>query len=250
MSFAVSLRSEFLKIKRTSVIYLLPAAAAVVPLVLVFDHSAPEVGSVVNGWDHFYREGFAVFMFLFFPFFYILVSTLLLQIEVRNHAWKQVLASPQALLHVLVAKYVVMQVLAVGFVVLFNVYMVMGCVVIDLIYGLNLITYLQRWPELLRVNLMACGSTVGISALSFWLALRFKNFIAPIGLGLLLWLIGPTAAMELHWPHFDMYVFVLPFTILSDRFEHGALFYQILSVGYGVVFLGGAYVEFVRWRRP
>jgi len=248
MNFAVSLRSEFLKIKRTAVLYLVPAAAAVVPLVLVFDHGAPAPGSVVNGWDHFYREGFAVFMFLFMPFYYILVSTLLLQIEVRNHAWKQVLAAPQSVAGLLLAKYVVMQVLAVAFVVLFNAYMVMSCAVIDAIYGVNLMTYLERWPELLKVNLMALGSTVGISGLSFWLALRFGNFIAPVGFGLLLWLIGPTAALELKWAHFDKYVFVLPFTILSDKFGHGALFYQMVSVGYGMFFGGIAYVEFVQRR--
>ena len=248
MTFKASLRSEFLKIKRTSVIYLLLIAAFVVPFVLVFDHDSTNPNSHANGWDHFYSDGFKVFAFLFLPFFFILVSTLLMQIEVRNHTWKQVLASPQSFFHILLAKFIVIQVLGIIFLMIFNMYMMLGCALVDIIFGVNFLAYLNRWPELLKLNLMALGSTMGISALSFWLALRYKNFIAPIAIGFLLWLIGPTAALELKLPHFDKYVFVLPFTIVSQKFEHPQLFYQLLSFGYGVLFLAIAYLEFALQR--
>lgn len=248
MTFTASLRSEFLKIKRTSIRYLVLVAALVMPFVLVFDHDMPAPNITANGWDHFYSDGFKVFAFLFMPFFFILACTLLMQVEVRNHAWKQVLASPQSFFHILLAKFTVIQVLALIFLMVFNVYMIIGCALIDMIYGVGFLAYLQRWPELLKLNLMALGSTLGISALSFWLALRYRNFIAPIAIGFLLWLIGPTAALELKWPHFDKYVFVLPFTTMVERFEGDRMFYQWLSLGYGVVFFGIAYLEFV-WQR-
>lgn len=248
MTFLASLRSEFLKTKRTSVFYLMLVAAFVIPFVLVFDYGAPDPGNPVNGWDNYYREGFMVFAFLFLPFFYILASTLQMQIEIRNQAWKQVLVSPQSFFHILVAKFTVIHILALFFTILFNAFMAIGCAFIDVIHGANFLTYLNRWPELLELNLMAYGSSIGISALSFWLALRFKNFIAPIAIGILLWLIGPTAALELKLPHFDKYVFVLPFTIVAKKFEDTRLFYQLLSLGYGVLFFGIAYFEFVLQR--
>jgi lantibiotic transport system permease protein len=223
-------------------------SAFVIPFVLVFDYSAPDPSNPANGWDNYYREGFMVFAFLFLPFFYILSSTLQMQIEVRNNAWKQVLASPQSFFHILLAKYTVLHVLALVFIILFNAFMAIGCALIDLIYGINFLSYLNRWPELLELNLMAFGSSIGISALSFWLALRFKNFIAPIAIGILLWLIGPTAALELKLPHFDKYVFVLPFTIVTKKFEDARLLYQLLSLGYGLFFFTIAYLEFVLQR--
>jgi hypothetical protein len=247
MTFTTSLRSEFLKIKRTSLIYLILIAALFIPFVLVFDHGSPD-STTPNGWDHFYREGFVVFTCLFMPLFFILVSTLLMQIEVKNNAWKQVLTSPQSFSHILFAKFAVMHILGLTFLLVFNVYMVIGCSLIDRIYDVNYLAYLNRWPELIKLNLLACGSNLGLSALSFWLALRFKNFIAPIAIGFLLFLIGPTAALELKWPHFDKYVFVLPFTIVSKRFEDARLFYQLLSLGYGVVFFTIAYLEFALQR--
>lgn len=248
MRFTTTLRSEFLKIKRTSVFYLILVAAFVVPFVLVFDHDLPPPNIQANGWDHYYLDGFKVFAFVFLPFFHILASTLLLQIEVRNNAWKQVLASPQSYLHILLSKFMVLQLLAIAFLALFNVYMVLGCAVIDTIYGMDYLGYLRRWPELVTINLMAWGSTLGISGLSFWLALRYKNFIAPIAVGILLWLIGPTAALELKWPHFDKYVFVLPFTIAVEKFEGHRQFYQFLSLGYGALFFAMAYIEFTYQR--
>jgi len=127
--------------------------------------------------------------------------------------------------------------------------MALGGASIDLIHGVNFLAYLNQWPEMLKLNLMAFGSSIGISALSFWLALRFKNFIAPIGIGILLWLIGPTAALELKLPHFDKYIFVLPFTIVAKKFEDTRHLYQLLSLGYGVLFFSIAYVEFVLQRK-
>lgn len=245
MTFTASLRSEFLKSKRTSVFYLMLVAAFVIPFVLVFDYGAPDPGNPANGWDNYYREGFMVFAFLFLPFFYILASTLQMQIEVRSNAWKQVLASPQSFFHILLAKYMVIHGLALVFLIIFNAFMAMGCALIDLIHGINFLEYLNRWPELLKLNLLAYGASAGISALSFWLALRFRNFIAPIAIGILLWLIGPTAALELKLPHFDKYVFVLPFTIVAKKFEETRHFYQLLSLGYAVLFFGIAYLEFI-----
>ncbi|MBX2917574.1 MAG: ABC transporter permease [Cyclobacteriaceae bacterium] len=248
MIFTASLRSEFLKTKRSSVVYLTLVAAFMIPFVLVFDHGSPNSELIANGWDNFYREGFQVFAFLFLPFFYVLTSTLILQIEVRCNTWKQVLASPQLYIHILLAKFIVIQILAIVFVLVFNIYMIVGCAIIDSLHNLNYLTYLERWPELIQLNIMALVTNVGISALSFWLALRFKNFIVPIGIGILLWLIGPTAALELKIPHFDKYVFVLPFTIMAKKFEYQRAFYQFLSVGYGVFFFTIAYLEFV-WQR-
>lgn len=247
MTFTASLRSEFLKIKRTSIIYLVLIAAFVIPFVLAFDHDS-DPNNPANGWDNYYREGFMIFVFVFFPLFFVLASTLLMQIEIKNHAWKQVLASPQSFFHILLAKFAVIQVFALAFQVVFNVYMALGAAVTDMIFNADFLTYLERWQELLKLNLMAYGATIGVSALSFWLALRSKNFITPIAVGFLLWLFGPTIAFEFKWPHADKYVYALPFTIVSKRFEHEHVFHQILSIGYGILFMSIAYIEFVHQR--
>lgn len=241
MTFKASLRSELLKIKRTSVIHLILVAAFIIPLVLVFDHGSAEPNP---GTEYFYREGFMVFVFVFLPFFFVLASTLLIQIEVRNNSWKQVLASPQSFFHILLAKFTVLHVLSLAFLIVFNIYMIISAGVVDTLYDTKFLSYLDRWPELLKLNLLAYGSCLGISALSFWLALRSKNFVVPIALGFLLWLIGPLVAFEFKWPHMDKYVSAIPFTIVSKKFEHERMFHQLLSIGYCIFFFSVGYLEF------
>ena len=170
-----------------------------------------------------------------------------MQIEVRNNTWKQVLTSPQSFFHILFAKFVVLQILAIALIVTYNVYVILGCVILDAMDGNYFLSYLDHWPEMLKMNLMAYGSTIGLSALSFWLALRSKNFIAPIAIGLLLWFVGP-AALENDWFHVGKYVFAIPFTVLFERFAEDRMFYQFLSIGYGVLFFSVAYLEFVLQR--
>lgn len=247
MTFLTSLRSEFLKIRRTSIIYLVIIAALVIPLVLSFDHDF-DPKDPTNGWDNYYREGFMIFVFVFLPLFFVLASTLLIQIEVRNNTWKQVLTSPQSYFNILLAKFSVVQVFGFLFMVTFNLYMLIGAALTDGIFNLSYLSYLERWPELLKINMMAYGATLGVSALCFWLALRSKNFITPIAVGFLLWLFGPTIAFEFKWAHADKYVFALPFTVVSPRFEADRVLHQLLSVGYGVLFFGLAYLEFVMQR--
>lgn len=243
MTFTASLRSELLKTKRTSLIYLALVAAAVTPFVFVFDLATSDSVTTKDSWGNFYLEGVMVMVFAFLPLFFVLASTLLVQIEVRNNTWKQVLASPQLFFDVLLAKYVVLQLLGLAFIIAFNVYYIIGAALIDAIIGSNFTGYLERWPELISINLRAYISTIGLSALCFWLAVRSKNFVAPVGIGFVLW-IGTIVALEFHWPNIDKYVFGLPFTVIAKKFSDEQMFHQLLSVAYGIVFFIGAYLEF------
>ena len=247
MNLTASLRSEVLKLKRTSVLYLLPISAFIIPLIMVFDYAT--TGSTKpDGWEDYYLEGTRVMAFAFLPLFFVLTSTLMIQIEVRNNTWKQVLTSPQSYLNIVLSKFAMLQLAGVIFILFYNIFMFAGAGLLDIIHTHSFLAYLEHWRELLKINLSAWGSTIVISALCFWMALRSKNFIAPIAIGFLLWMAGPFAAVEFKWPHAEKFVFALQFTILSKKFEHNQLFYQVLSIGYGVFFLGIAYVEFVLQR--
>jgi hypothetical protein len=236
-----------MKVNRTAVIYLIIIAACIIPLVQLFDYGMPDSVNRTHGGERFYKEGFMVFVFVFLPLFFVLTSTLLMQVEIKNNAWKQVLASPQSFFHILLSKFMVLQVLALVFLAIFNLYTVLAAAAIDIVFESSLLAFLDRWPEILKVNAMAYGSSIGISALSFWLALRSKNFIVPIAIGFLLWLICP-AALEVQWKHIDKYVVAIPFTVVSKKYADKHVFHQLLSLGYGAFFFGVAYFEFVLQR--
>jgi lantibiotic transport system permease protein len=62
---------------------------------------------------------------------------------------------------------------------------------------------------LLWLNFKFYISILGITAIQFYLSLRFKNFVAPIGIGLAL-VIGAITALNLHWEYIDKYPYAFP----------------------------------------
>jgi lantibiotic transport system permease protein len=73
------------------------------------------------------------------------------------------------------------------------------------------------WLLLLEINARIYLSILGISALQYWLSLRFKSFIAPVGIGLAL-LIGSIIALNFGWKHIAKYPYSFP-TLTFDAIQ-------------------------------
>src|SRR5918993_4061319 len=109
MSLGISIRSEFLKTRRTASLYLTLVAAAFGPFLTMIDMS---IGEGISAGDRqmilnqMFVEKFQMTSLVAFPMFIILVCTLLQQIEYKNNTWKQVLTSPQTRANVFMAKFI------------------------------------------------------------------------------------------------------------------------------------------------
>ncbi|WP_237144860.1 ABC transporter permease [Pontibacter pamirensis] len=130
---AVSLRSESLKTKRTSLLPLSFVAAAVIPLLLVFDTATPEAVNAlkVDPWNLHFKAGVEFMGNLVLPMDIILICTLLPQIEYRSNTWKQVFTSPQPLVNVFFSKFLTIHLLILVFFIAFNVFMAMSALVVN-----------------------------------------------------------------------------------------------------------------------
>jgi hypothetical protein len=62
------------------------------------------------------------------------------------------------------------------------------------------------WQTLAKMTFKSYLSILGISAIQYWVSLRFKNFIAPMGIGLAL-LVLSIIARQVGWEH----VYKIPF---------------------------------------
>jgi hypothetical protein len=253
MKFIISLRSEFLKVKRTSLIYLTILAAAFVPIVMLLENldGTPNGDLVrVDPFKAYYAEGWMFIAFLILPIFIVLISTLLLQIEHRNNTWKQVLASPQQYHTILLSKFIVLQTFIILMLITHNVLMVAAALPIEFMYpDFRIFTYLNSWDTLLLVNARTYFAALGISGLQFWLALRYRNFIASLGIGILLCIMSPLLVFELDVESLlDKFPFALSILVNIKKFNANSAGMQWLSVGYMVVFLAIAFVEF-SWKK-
>lgn len=245
-----SIYSELIKIKRTALVYFCLIAAAIVPIIMFVDNLdgfAPDAGAI-DSWKIFYYESMAFICFLMLPLFVVFGSTLLMQIEYRNNTWKQVLAAPQQLWQVFVAKFLVHQGMVISFLVLYNVLMIAFAVPLHFMYpDAHLLGYLDRWPELLQINALAYVSSLGVSGIQFWMAVRYRNFILPAVLGLVLWF-SVLISFEFTWPFATYHPYGFSALMIIERFANLIPTRLVYSVAFAAFFLGVGYLEFA-WRK-
>jgi lantibiotic transport system permease protein len=98
---------------------------------------------------------------------------------------------------------------------MFNFFMITTALGVNLIHKkFSFIEQHIDWAGLMRLNLKTYISILGIAAIQFWLGLRFKNFIASVGIGLAL-LIGSIIATGIQWEHVSKIPYAFPVLTLK-----------------------------------
>lgn len=251
MNLSISLRSEVLKTKRTAAFYFTLISAAVVPIIfllnaLLDDDMDSTRKDPLNNLFKLLGEmnGMA-----FFPWFIILICTLLPQVEYKNNTWKQLFASPQSKVNVFLAKLLNIHLLILLFMVATHLFMFLAIVIANVFIPsfdffskpLNGYTVLSRAAN-------AYVTSMALMAIHFWMGLRFKNFIVPIAAGLALWLTGTVLIME----YKSILALYLPYSFqayyLFPQFEPQLNQVQWTSVGYAAFFLVAGFLDLRRRR--
>ena len=249
MNLLISLRSELLK-TRTASFYLTLIGAAVGPVMFLLNVLLDE-----NEIDPLEKDPLnALFKILsdmngaaLFPLFVILICTLLAQIEYRNNTWKQVFASPQTKLNVFLAKFMNVHLLMLAFLIATHLFMFLTVVVLNFIKPtLNLFSHPLNGSTVLVNAANAYMLLLAICAIQFWIGLRSRNFIVPIGIGFALWLAG--TIMTVQYKSNLVYYFPYSFhafpvsTKLKSQLTHVAW----TSLGYALFFLIAGFFDFRR----
>lgn len=250
MSLLVSLRSELIKTTQTASFYLTLIGAAVGPViylsnVLLDDGELDGISKdPLNALFKILSEMNGVALF---PLFIILICTLLPQIEYRNNTWKQVFTSPQTKANVFLAKFINVHLLMLLFLIATHLFMFLTIVAINFIKPeLNLFNYPFN-ERMLFVN-AANGYLVmlAVCAIQFWIGLRSKNFIAPIGIGLALWLIGTIIAVQYKSNLVNYFPYSFQGYIVSSGLKPQLTQIIWTSLGYALLFLGVGFFDFKR----
>ncbi len=153
-------------------------------------------------WTSLWRSAWESMAIFFVPMAAILATSLVVQIEVRNNAWKQVHALPLHAATIFIAKLAVIVLMLGQFFALF----VLGIWLSALLPSL-LISGVPYPSAPLPLVAFASDTALyfldclPIVAAQYLLSLRFNNFLVPIGIGFLAW-IGALAALS--WQHANL----------------------------------------------
>jgi hypothetical protein len=199
MGLFISLRSELLKTKRSPVLLLTLAMATFAPLFLLIVFKQEHDGNPSDvipsmkkdAWNYYFYQGRGMISFVFLPMFIVLSSTLLSQIEYRNHTWKQVLAAPQSYGRVYLSKFLVLHLFILIYMAAHNLLMGGSALISNILnpefdFSANHL----NWLELFKTMAKTYIAVLALSTFQFWLSMRFKSFLVPIGIGVLLSILG------------------------------------------------------------
>jgi hypothetical protein len=210
-TFINSFQSELLKTKRSLAFWMIVIGGFFTPAIIIVARivrfsKLPEIYSADKFWDLLWKNAWESMAIFFLPLGAILSTSLIAQIEYKNNTWKQLHTMPLSYTTIFFSKLAVILVLMLQFFVLFNLGIYLAAIVPYLLVGGTPYPS-QRLPyeSFLRENFLYFVDTLPIVALQYLIALRFKNFLVPVGMGFVFW-VGALASLS--WK----FGYVIPYT--------------------------------------
>ena len=254
MSFAIAIRAEMIKNRRGAAFWMCLIGSSFIPPIFFLTYVLkPERNysrMAAHPWEVHFQSGWQAFSLFLLPMFVILSCSLIVQVEYRNNTWKQVFSSPLSLGNIFFSKYLSILCMILFMLVMFNVFLLAAGVFTDLIYPRY--TFLEQpvdWGAAIKMNIRSFISLMGIIAFQYWLSLRFRNFIVPVGIGLTL-LVATMVMMP--WVHIDKVPYAFAFlSYTKSGAPSGAEFpasHEINSVLYFLLFTLVAFAD-MRFRK-
>lgn len=254
MSLTIAIKAEIIKTRRSAAFWLCLIGSAFIPLIFLLVYTLrPDrnyTRMLHDPWQTHFVEGWQSFSVFLLPMFVILTCSLIPQIEYKNNTWKQVFASPLSISNIFFSKYIAILAMVLVLFVGFNFFMLLCGVATDLLHPKY--TFLESevgWSQLIARNVRVFISLSGIIAIQYWLSLRFKNFIVPIGIGLALLI---SSMIVSSWEHIDKVPYAFPFiSHAKANAANSARFlssHEINAILYCLAFTALAFVD-LRFRK-
>ncbi len=194
-----SLTNETLKLKRTFAFWLTMISACLIPILFFvvylvkWEKLIPEAG--VNPWDQFANEQIRSTLAALVPLFIVLITSLIIQIEHKALAVKQLFTTPIPKWSSYFGKLsIIMALVFFTYAFYYLLILINGNLLGILRPSLKFSEFSPDYLYHAKVLFRSFASVLGILAIQFWLSFRFKNFIIPLGIGMVLVVVGLIAA--------------------------------------------------------
>jgi hypothetical protein len=225
-TFILNTRAEFLKSKHTAAIWLTIVGAAFVPIISTIrlmarpDHFIPVFKN--DPWKLLIDDNWQAGAMFLLPVYVILVTSLVVQIEYKNNTWKQVYASPRTMADIFLSRFIVIHTLILTAFILFNAFIILSGYAVNLVQkGYTFFDHPVAWKTLLTITVKLYFSILAITSIQYWLSLRFRNFIIPLGIGFALLITG---FMIYQWEQLYYYPYMYPIIFIWPNFQKNAAF--------------------------
>lgn len=240
-NFINCLGAEWIKKRRSLASWLVIIGGFFIPLVnllifLFYPKQIINMHKSGNFWKLISDNAWQSMAFMLLPMGIVLAVSLITQLEFKNNTWKQLHTAPPSFAHIYFSKLLVILLMLAQLFILFNIGIYLSAV-IPTVFNNNIPfpDYRIDAGYLLKQNAMYFIVSLPLVALQYLISLRFKNFLIPVGAGLVLVVGG---LMALSWE----YIFAVPsaysalYFLQSESGVPPAHSLLLWSLGYFVVF--------------
>ncbi len=186
--FYRNLLAERYKLKRTPILWLCLLGGVLVTafMSLIYLLRIPNVAEMTDPWQEFFGLGLNFVSILLMIPFVVLVTNSLVNVEHKSNAWKQLYCLPQSRGQVYFSKLLVVLVLVA---ITYLIY-VLSSLFAGWLLGILVPEYgfqnanpdmMAVWSNVFKSYI----SIMGIIGIQYWMSYRFKNYLAPLGIGML-----------------------------------------------------------------
>lgn len=219
--FCLNVKAEFFKTKGTAAVWLTILGAIFVPginFIICMQRPDVMVGKLSpEPWLMFLRFNWKNVAAIILPLYGILMTSLIVQIEYRNHTWKQVYALPRTFADIFFSKVIVIHTFLLSFLVLFNIAIVASGLLTSQInpkyvFPCNGVP----WMMMLTISSRVYLGLLAVMSIQYWLSLRFRNFAISLGVGMGLWIVG---IVLMDWDKIIYYPYMYSFLMFFTDFK-------------------------------
>lgn len=196
MNFIHSFQSEWLKKRRSLASWLVIVGAFFTPTIVLLVRlknyqALPKINATEDFWQKLWFTTWESMTILLLPMGIILATGLIMQIEYKNNAWKQLHTTPQNFSTIFFAKLLVILIMIIQVFVLFNIGFFLSAIIPSIIFSsVPFPNSPIPYQLFLETNAKFFIECLPILALQFLISLQYKNFLVPIGVGFILWALG------------------------------------------------------------
>jgi hypothetical protein len=233
-----SITAEWYKIKNTPAVWLVLLAALISTSIVSIIYIVDVIGTMgldTNPWDSFINRSFAAnSIFIMIPFI-LLLTTYICHLEIQSNGWKFLYTLPLKRREIYLSKLIVIILLLIVALAIYFLAVIASGYIVDFIYPEFEFRYYQ--PNLLSFleNIFKLFlSLLGIIGFQYWVSMHSRNFILPIGVGLIGFFIGFVLFTGSH-QYGQYFPFAFPmltkkFGMVRDSGVNASTWYQVSGV--------------------
>ena len=194
--FCLAVRSEWLKRRRSLTTWLVVGSAGFIPVIIFLSRfrrieGLAKVYQAPEFWRTLWVQSWEAMALMILPMAIMLIVSLITQIEDRSQGWKQLHATPHPLVTIFLAKLVVVFALVVLLLSCFTAAIYLCGILPPFIFA-AVDPPVRPYPlgDVLKRNLAFLVDVSPIVALQYLLAMRLRAFLAPLGIGMAMWILS------------------------------------------------------------